>query len=92
MLYEVITNTAHADVIARSFAAALEPAALLTAIAPVFFKADGNPRERKPAAAQQKRLGAAGESRFLELHEQCVNALLQLRERQARCNTRNNFV
>jgi len=84
------TNTAHADVIARSLAAPPEPAALLAAIAPVFFKADGNPRERKPAAAQQKRLGAAGESRFLELHEQCCDALLQLRERQARGNTLHN--
>jgi ATP-dependent helicase/nuclease subunit A len=84
------TNTAHADLIAQAVAAALEPAALLAAITPVFFKADGDPRERKPAATQQKRLGAAGESRFLELHEQCVNTLLELRERQARCNTLHN--
>ncbi|MGD8619524.1 MAG: UvrD-helicase domain-containing protein, partial [Gammaproteobacteria bacterium] len=84
------TNTAHADVIAQALAAALEPAAFLAAITPVFFRADGDPRERKPVATQQKRLGVAGESRFLELHEQCVNALLELRERQARCNTLHN--
>ncbi len=84
------TNTAHADSLAQALAAPLVPAALLAAITPVFFKADGNPRERKPGAAQQKRLGAAGEGRFLELHEQCVDALLALRERQARCNTLHN--
>jgi len=84
------TNTAHADILAQALAAPLEPAAVLAAITPVFFKTNGDPRERKAGATQRKRLGAAGEDRFLELHEQCVNALLELRERQARCNTLHN--
>jgi len=84
------TNTAHADIIAQALATPLEPAALLAAITPVFFKTDGAPRERKPGAAQQKRLGEAGEAQFLALHAQCVNTLLELRDLQARCNTLHN--
>jgi len=84
------TNTEDADRLAQALAAPLQPAAMLAAVTPVFFTQGGDPRARKPAAAQQKRLGAAGESRFLELHGQCVGALLALRERQARCDTLRN--
>jgi ATP-dependent helicase/nuclease subunit A len=84
------TNMAYAGILAQALAAPLEPAAFLAAIVPVFFKADGEPRERKAAATQRKRLGEAGETRFLALHEQCVSTLLELRERQARCNTLHN--
>jgi ATP-dependent helicase/nuclease subunit A len=84
------TNTAHADQLAWSLAAPLEPAAFLDAITPVFFKTDGEPRERNTSAAQQKRLGTDGEAEFLALHARCVDALLELRDSQARCNTLQN--
>ncbi|MGD8875641.1 MAG: UvrD-helicase domain-containing protein, partial [Gammaproteobacteria bacterium] len=84
------TNTAHADSLAQALATPLEPAAFLSAVTPVFFRTDGEPRERKAAAAQQKRLGTAGETAFLALHDRCVNALLELRDRRARCNTLHN--
>jgi ATP-dependent helicase/nuclease subunit A len=45
------TNTAHADQLARALAAPLEPAAFLNEITPVFFKTDGEPRERNASTA-----------------------------------------
>jgi ATP-dependent helicase/nuclease subunit A len=84
------TNTAHAVLIAEALAAPMEPVALLAAITPVFFKADGDPRVRKAGDTLRKRLGASGEAQFLALHGRCVNALLELRERQMRCHTLHN--
>jgi ATP-dependent helicase/nuclease subunit A len=84
------TNTAYADSLALALATPLEPTAFLAAVTPVFFKTDGEPRERNASTAQQKRLGAASEAEYLALHNQCVNALLELRDRQSRCNTLHN--
>jgi ATP-dependent helicase/nuclease subunit A len=84
------TNTLHADRLAQALAASMEPADFLATLTPVFFKADGEPRERKTGATQKKRLGEAGEARFLALHARCLDSLLLLREHQARCNTLHN--
>jgi ATP-dependent helicase/nuclease subunit A len=54
---------------------------------PVFLTATDQPRARKATAALDKRLGAAGAVRYLELHAQCVAGLLERLDRMARWNT-----
>jgi ATP-dependent helicase/nuclease subunit A len=44
------------------------PTEKFSTIRTVFIKVDGEPRSRKASAAQAKRLGAEGESVFLDLH------------------------
>ena len=47
----------------------------------IWLKADGGPRaQRAPSAAQAKRLGVAGEVRFLDLHAKLQTRLLSARE------------
>ncbi|HYQ72210.1 MAG TPA: UvrD-helicase domain-containing protein, partial [Gammaproteobacteria bacterium] len=84
------TNTVHADDLVQALADPMEPAAFLAAITPVFFTQKGEVRSRKTGAAQQKRLGPAGELEFLALHETCVEALRELQDRLRRCNTLHN--
>jgi len=84
------SNTELAGDLAQALSAPLAPAALLDAVMPVFFTKGGEPRARKASGAQQKRLGADGETAFLALHAQCVDTLLELRDRVRRCNTLHN--
>jgi ATP-dependent helicase/nuclease subunit A len=80
-------NTAHAQRLLAAFAEDLSPAGWLESIRPAFFTAGGEPRRRQSSAAQGRRLGAAGEQRFLELHTRFVDELSALRERLARAGT-----
>jgi ATP-dependent helicase/nuclease subunit A len=83
-------NAELAGDLALALSAALAPAALLDAVMPVFFTKGGEPRSRKASRAQQKRLGVSGEQEFLALHEECVAALLELRDRVRRSKTLHN--
>jgi ATP-dependent helicase/nuclease subunit A len=50
--------------------------AFLAAATPAYLTGSGEPRKRKTSSAQQKRLGAGREARYLELHEQgCAEVL-----------------
>ncbi len=43
----------------------------------VFLTADNQPRKRKPSAAQAKKMGTAGEERFLQLHTELAQEVLE---------------
>jgi len=84
------SDAAQAAVLSRTLDEDLPAADLLAAIRPVFLTTAGEPRARKTGNAQQKRLGPAGDARFLALHEEVVAQLQRLQERQAVCNTLEN--
>ncbi len=70
----------------------LDAAAAIDCVKPVFLKNDGTPRQRKPNATLEKKLGAEGSARFLELHELLCNQLLAVLEadKRQRCHAINS--
>lgn len=58
--------------------------ACLAQITTVLLTGDGEPRKRSASKALEKSLGVAGSARLLELHRQLCDAMLELRDAQAR--------
>ncbi len=50
------------------------------AVCKVFLTTTGEPRKKKPGKAQRERLGADGETRYLQLHEQLCARILEVRD------------
>ena len=59
---------------------------VFTTLCPVFLTQDSNPRARKPSATQAKKMGDAGQDRFLQLHEELCAALIDIANRRFRLN------
>ena len=81
------TNTKQADMLTAALDASVGPDEFYDTITPVFLTGEGKPRSRKYGKAQCKRLGEQNEQTFIELHEQICDALLDIKDRKARCNT-----
>jgi ATP-dependent helicase/nuclease subunit A len=50
-------------------------------VSSVFLTQEGNPRSRKPNATQEKKMGEAGQIRFLELHEAISRELIAAQDK-----------
>ena len=71
----------------QALEAPLTAAERFAIIKDVFLTKQQQPRKRKAAPAQRKRLGEADEQRLLELHEEFVSGLLDRLDRLARINS-----
>jgi ATP-dependent helicase/nuclease subunit A len=81
------TDRKYQQVVTTALATAQAPDEIFAHIKAVFLTTADAPRKRTASAAQQKRLGEAGEQRYLELHEQISSDLLDRLDRLARINT-----
>lgn len=81
------TNRRHADLIEHALDAARPAERRLTSLEEAFLKRDGQPLARKASATLVKKLGEAGQARFLGLHGSVCSALERTHELQNRLST-----
>lgn len=81
------TNSRDADLIHGALSAHEKDHTHFHKITPVFLKADGAPRARSITATLIKALGDKNAERFVTLHEQLCDQVMQARERDARRTT-----
>jgi ATP-dependent helicase/nuclease subunit A len=86
MGHPTATNATHAALLAQANGPG-DVRQRLEWVREVFFKRDGEPRDRKATKTLADALGAAGQARFLELHHSLCTALDEVREQQARLAT-----
>ena len=87
--HPTVTNTDHAALINHAMTESHDVEQRIERAKEVFFKRDGDRRDRKPSKTQEQKLGAQGQARFLELHQRLGDALEETREQQARMATFN---
>lgn len=87
--HPIATNTTHATLVEQAMGEHHDVDQRLVWVREVFFKRDGDPRERKPSKALEQKLGIQGQARLLELHRLLCTALSEVHECQARLATFN---
>jgi ATP-dependent helicase/nuclease subunit A len=78
------TNTKHAALIESVSERVEFDSSDFNKVCTAFLTANNSPRARKSSKSQQKNMGAEAETRFLELHEQICEQLLDCIEQQQR--------
>ena len=82
--HRTTTNTQHAVAIQKAMTADLPSPERIALLRTAMLRADGEPRARKASGTQEKSLGSAGQTRFLELHEELCVRLMDLEDRLRR--------
>ncbi len=80
--HPIKTNEAALEALALARHPELPLEARLTACQSAFLTQKGEPRARKASKAQAGKMGAEGEARLLDIHQQLCDALLALQERR----------
>ncbi|MDA1107756.1 MAG: UvrD-helicase domain-containing protein [Proteobacteria bacterium] len=85
--HPIATNSRDAELIHAALSVHEKNKTHFHQIALVFLKADGAPRSRSITATLSKAMGDKGAARFVTLHEQLCEQVMQAREREARRTT-----
>jgi ATP-dependent helicase/nuclease subunit A len=78
------TNAGHAAAIHQALTTDQPDPERIALLRTAMLRGDGEPRARKASGAQEKSLGSAGQTRFLELHEELCVRLMDLEDRLRR--------
>ncbi len=82
--HRTATNAQHAAAITQALTTDLATPERIALLRTALLRGDGEPRARKASGAQEKSLGSAGQTRFLELHEDLCVRLMDLEDRLRR--------